>query len=84
MPKCRICDREDMTLFTVCYDGGEQMYICGCGAVNPLKKLPKITTVVHKHQNEWLLPAGKVTLAEVPLRTNWVGSHIDESGRSEW
>ena len=84
MPKCRICDREDMTLFTVCYNGGTQIFVCPCGAINNGPKRPKIESIVHRHQNEWLAPAGKVTLEEVPLRTNWVGSHIDESGRSEW
>ena len=52
MPKCRICDREDMILFTVCYDGGEQMYICPCGAVNLLQKQPKVESIQHRHQNE--------------------------------
>lgn len=73
---CRICDRELIDLYFNCSDRHDAFYVCGCGAVNPLRRPPG--KQAPQHLNEWIsIPEDAVSIKDVPVRLVHGGYHID-------
>lgn len=80
-PRCRWCKEPLGVLYTVMFDGGEKIYICGrCECVNLVTPPQKMSHPI----NEWNRPQGHVDVEKYPPRDGWLGSHVDENLPMEW